>query len=85
MRANRSAVFPFEEFDPVPRRDLSAVLESARRDIEAARSVHHTTPERYAFRDRLVSFLKERARSGARDPLRLYEEAIRKFTASEMV
>ncbi len=39
MRVDRAVAFPFGEFDPILRRDLSAVLEAARRDVEAARRV----------------------------------------------
>jgi hypothetical protein len=83
MRVDRALVFPFAEFDPILRRDLSAVLEAARRDAESARRERPTTNERIALRDRLVRALIDKARSGIRDPLRLYDEVVSEFAATE--
>jgi hypothetical protein len=68
-------VFPFADFDPILRRDLSAVLASARRNVEDARRIR-TQQEPLALRDRLVTSLREKARAGERDPLRLYQAIV---------
>ena len=82
MRAYKD-IFPFAEFDPILRRDLNAVLASARRDIETALRIH-TTQERIVLRDRLVTFLREKARAGERNPLRLYEAIVSEFMVPEI-
>jgi hypothetical protein len=85
MRLDRSAVFPFAEFDPLLRRDLNAVLESVRREIEQTGNVRRTVRDRLALRDQLVQFLKEKAKAGERCPLRLYDAAMHKFGSPELV
>jgi hypothetical protein len=75
MRLEKDLMFPFAEFDPVLRRNLNAVFAAARRDLERASQA--TIRDRFALRDRLVRFLKESALEGERDPLRLYDNAMR--------
>lgn len=82
MRSDK-AIFPFAEFDPILRRDLNAVLASARRDVENALRIR-TIQERLALRDKLVTFLREKARAGERDPLRLYGAIVSEFMVPEI-
>jgi len=77
-------VFPFAEFDPILRRDLSAVLDAVRREIEADVRGSGSPAHSAAVKSQIVGLLKEAARKGERCPLKLYDRVIRTMRLAEM-
>lgn len=76
MTGSKKSIFPFAEFDPVLRRNLAAVYEAARRDLEEAET---SIGDRRALHDWIIERICERAREGQRDPLQLYDEVVGRY------